>query len=107
MIWWMASKYYTEVALFEKDTLRDLAYLAPALTMDRVDWSALLRSVAEYELHAGLYYVLGLLSAIVGKETVPGDVFARLSPETTPRRRDWGWQVGKLLGFVEPLPLHA
>lgn len=103
LIWFTASRYYAEIGAGEKRSLRDLAYLL-ASTSDAVDWDRVSRAAADHHLGAALFYPLAFLKRAFGVD-VPDAVLEASSPLTTPRRRDWGWQLGVLFDFIEPLPL--
>lgn len=104
-IWYILSKHYTEVALFGKRGLRDLAYVAPAIVSESIDWQLISQVGVEQELHCSLFYPLRTLQLILGEEYVPANVLRDLAPDACSRIRDWGWQLGKLFDVVEPFPL--
>jgi hypothetical protein len=104
LVWFTISRFYTEVGLHSKRSLRDFAYVGAFLTRHEVSWGVVIDAAQEYGLHSSLYYYLAFLARIAGVG-VPDDVFARLDPANGTRNRDWGWQLGRLLDFVEPFPL--
>jgi hypothetical protein len=100
-LWVNCSRYYNEVALFGKRTLRPLVYTAPLL-YGRIDWDIVLASAREHELSASLYYPLRILEAIT-RTVIPREVLSALNPRLS-SGRDFGWQLGPLFEFVEPFP---
>jgi hypothetical protein len=103
LLWFTASRYYSEVGTVGKRSLRDLAYII-ALLRGRIDWDHVMRMATDYQLGASLFYPLAFLQRTFGA-AVPDAVLEATSPLKTPRRRDWGWQLGVLFDFIEPLPL--
>lgn len=102
-LWILTSRYYTEVALFDKRSLRDFCYVLPIIAAGDVDWDLILRVAAKYELHASLFYYLSFMSHLAG-DLVPPQVLAQLSPLKGARLRDAGWQLGKLFDLIEAFP---
>jgi hypothetical protein len=103
LLWLFTSRYYTEVALHGKTSLRDFCYLLPIVAAGNVDWDVVLRAAHKYELRASLFYFLSFMSSLAGG-TVPAEVLDELSPLNGTRMRDWGWQLGKLFDFLEEFP---
>jgi hypothetical protein len=101
-LWFTISRYYNEVALHGKRSLRDFAYSA-ALIHSAPDWDRVLTAASEYSLHPSLYYYLYFLNKITSAR-VPSEVLNELFPVSKVRLRDWGWQIGKLFDGVEPWP---
>ena len=102
-LWLFTSRYYTEIALHGKTSLRDFCYLLPIVASGNIDWDAVLRAAHKYELRASLFYFLSFMSTLAGG-TIPAEVLNELSPLNGTRMRDWGWQLGKLFDFVEDFP---
>lgn len=102
-VWFGLSRLYAEVALHGKTSLRDLAYLGPIVARGDIDWDVVLDYAREYELRPGLYYFLSFLDDLADGP-VPPTVLAELHPANGARHRDWGWQLGKLLGGLDPPP---
>jgi putative nucleotidyltransferase-like protein len=102
-LWLLTSRYYTEVALHGKTSLRDFCYLLPIIGSGTIDWNVVLRAANKYQLRASLFYFLSFMSSLAGG-AVPADVLSELSPLKGTRMRDWGWQLGKLFSFVEDFP---
>ncbi len=104
-LWLTLTRYYFEVAQSKHLSLRELAYVAPLVAGADVAWDAVLGVVHEQpQLRCGLYYTLSFLSSLAG-HAVPGEVLRELAPRTDDRERDWGWQLGRQLEFIEPFPL--
>jgi hypothetical protein len=99
-VWFTTSKYYMEVALHGKTSLRDFAYVAPLLGQPELDWDVVLAAAKEYELRPSLYYYLSFLDMLAGN-VIPAKVLSQLNPKHGMRYRDWGWQLAKLLGGVD------
>jgi len=106
-LWFGLSRLYAEVALHGKDSLRDFAYLGPLVTRGDVDWSVVLDAAQRLELRPALFYFLKFLDFLAGRGAVPGPVFDELDPRKGVRFRDWGWQLGRLLGQVDPDPFES
>lgn len=100
------SRYYTEVSVHGKPTLRDLAHVAPLLLSNAIEWEVIIAAARSYEIRSALYYPLRLLVFLVDNP-VPPDALEELSPIRGSRMRDFGWQIGKLFYFVEPPPWQA
>jgi hypothetical protein len=105
-LWVTTSRYYTEVALHGKRSLRDFAYLVNILKREDIDWDIVVGVSSEYKLYASLYYYLSFLHQVMGS-SVPLEVLRILRPDSNARVRDWGWQLGPLFNFLEPNPLEA
>lgn len=103
-LWFLLGRYYTEVAVHGKRTLRDLAHVAVLLCQEILQWSTFIERVHENEVEAAVFYLLSFFRALLGPTVVPQYVINQLSPTKIDRTRDWGWQLGKLFGFVEPMP---
>ena len=103
-LWFLTSRYYNEVALHGKRSLRDFAYLAALLDDDKFDWRIITGQAKKYDLEAPLYYFLSFLSRLSGK-MIPREVLSELLP-TRNRQSDWGWQLSKLFGGIEPFYLQ-
>jgi hypothetical protein len=101
--WLIASKFYTEVALHGKKSLRDLAYLALMLGTP-MRWELMMSQIENYEIRPAVYYHLHFLNRLLDGP-VPVQVLERLQPTRGSRLRDWGWQLGKLFDFVEREPI--
>ena len=102
-LWFGLSRLYAEVALHGKDSLRDFAYLAPLVTRGEVDWRVVVDAAARLELRPALFYFLGFVQHLAGG-AIPAGVLDELDPRKGLRYRDWGWQVGRLLGRLDPSP---
>jgi hypothetical protein len=104
-LWFTLSRLYTETVLHGKRGLRDFVYAARLLQSGDVDWSVFLEANTEYELYAAVYYYLAFLDRI-GAGPIPAEVLTEVSPLRSRRRRDWGWQLGRHFGFIEPYPIR-
>ena len=104
--WVTSVKYYNEISKEGSCRLRDYAYLASLLLNEKFDWTIVLESCREYELHAPLYYITSFLHYL-NPDIMPVKVIERLNPMGVKRTNDYGWQIGKLLEFVEPNPLSS
>jgi Uncharacterised nucleotidyltransferase len=102
-VWVLTSRYYTEVALHGKGSLRDFTYILPILAAGEIDWDVILRAARKYELRSSLFYYLSFMSFLAGNP-LPEEVGYELSPLRGPRLRDWGWQLGKLFESIEVFP---
>lgn len=103
LIWTILSRFYVDVGLDGKRSLRDFIYVVPALREPDVDWDVVMRANATHRLGAVLFYFLAFLNDLL-QGVVPPEVLSECSPVHTRRRQDWGWQLGKLFDFVDPLP---
>jgi hypothetical protein len=103
-LWLLTSRYYTEVAVHGKSSLRDFAYILPLIACGDLDWDVVLSTARKYGLRSSLYYYLYFMSFLT-EGAVPKSVLAELSPDRGNRRHDWGWQLGKLFDLVEAFPL--
>lgn len=102
-VWFNLSRYYNEVALFGKRSLRPVAYTLPEIAHGGVDWSVVETVAEELKLGPTLYYFLTLCDRI-NPGIIPEQTIEKLSPERNSRIRDWGWQLGKLFDFIEDFP---
>ncbi|MCR9255265.1 MAG: nucleotidyltransferase family protein [Alphaproteobacteria bacterium] len=103
-VWLNLSRYYNEVALHNKTSLRPIAYTLPEISSGKVDWDVVSEAVEALKLGPTLYYFLAFCDAITGG-MVPPAILEQTHPLRTNRIRDWGWQVGKLLDSVDPAPV--
>lgn len=102
-LWSIASRYYNEVSLHNKTSLRELVYMALLLRHERIDWKRFLSFTEEFGTYAACYYPLAFLRALV-PSCMPADALDALRPVEGRRGRDYGWQLGKLFNFVESVP---
>ncbi len=103
-LWATLSRFYAEVALHGKRTLRDFAYVVRLLRENTVDWSVVAEANEQHLLHASLYYYLRFVDWLTRGTFVPADLLESASPLRGARRRDYGWQLGKLFDFIEESP---
>jgi hypothetical protein len=106
LIWFTVSRFYTEVALNAKRSLRDFAYVAEFIRTREVDWDVVQGAAIEYDIAPSLFYFLSFVARFDGVH-VPDAVLEQLNPIGKGRLRDWGWQLGCLFEFVERYPLHG
>ncbi|HEV3078071.1 MAG TPA: hypothetical protein VHB47_26900, partial [Thermoanaerobaculia bacterium] len=82
----------------------DFAYMAPLIMSPEIDWERIVHVANKYQLEPALFYFLSFLERVVGPQA-PIEALKELSPLRRKQYRDWGWQLGTLFDFVEPLPL--
>ena len=103
-LWLLISRYYNEVALHGKSSLRDFAYILPFLQSGTIDWEYMLSVAEQYSIHSALFYYLSFCDRLCG--AVPESVLHCLSPARQAHRmRDWGWQLATLFSVIDPFPL--
>ncbi|MDQ3935654.1 MAG: nucleotidyltransferase family protein [Actinomycetota bacterium] len=102
-VWFNLSRYYNEVALHDKRSLRPIAYTVPEVASGAVDWDVVERVAGELALGPTLYYYLALCDRLAPGH-VPESTLAAVRASTKSRMRDWGWQLGKLFDFEEEFP---
>lgn len=103
-LWTLLVRYYNEVALHGKDTLRELLYCGLLIGSGEIHWPHLVAACDEYRTHPACYYLLRFFHALA-PELVPNEVLQALRARLRPCLRDFGWQIGKLFDFVEAMPL--
>ncbi len=101
-LWISCSRFYNEVALFGKRSLRQLIYSAPLMFED-INWDVVLSSARDLELSSSLYYPLITLGHLTGKHP-PSEVLQEINPIRRGAQRDFGWQLGQLFETIEPFP---
>ena len=104
-LWFTLTRLYNEVALHDKTSLRDFAYIGPLLSQS-IDWKAVINAAHQYQIHCPLFYYLNFLHYL-SKGKVPREVLVELNPCNHPRPRDWGWQLEKLLNTITVTPFLA
>jgi Uncharacterised nucleotidyltransferase len=102
-LWFTVSRYYTQAA-HGKNSLRDFAYLAAAISDPQCDWDLIMDADTRFDLGAALFYYLAFLDKLVAG-AVPNEVLERTDPRKTSRGIDWGWQLSRLFEQPEPYPL--
>ena len=100
-LWFITGRYYNEVAMHDKRSLRDFVYIIPILVNSHIDWEIILQSASDYNLRPSLYYYLFFLNQLLSGRYIPIEVIDKLSPANGSRSRDWGWQLDKLFDRVE------
>lgn len=101
-VWFTTSRFYTEVALHGKRSLRDFCYLAAILRCETIDWDVIVETSDKYELNSALYYYLAFLDRILGG-AVPVSLLQTLARKRATSLRDWGWMLSPLFGYSPPL----
>jgi hypothetical protein len=104
-LWSITARYYNEVALHKKTSLREFIYIAMIVRNEDVDWDRFLELTHEFGTYAACYYPLAFLHSIEPSR-VPEAALSKLRPVEGRRGRDYGWQLGKLFDFIEPLPFR-
>jgi hypothetical protein len=102
--WFVLTRLYNEVALYQKQSLRAFAYTIPLVATGGIDWGVMSRVADELRLGPTLYYYLKFISWLL-PGFVPDSLLELIHPLRNSRVRDWGWQLGKLFGVMEPFPL--
>lgn len=102
-LWFGLARYYNEVAIHGKRSLRDLAYLGPLVRFGEVDWDVLARQTVETTTQAPVFNLLRFLDALSGG-SVPAGVFAAIKPTEENRFRDWGSLLPQLFGIRDTVP---
>ena len=106
-IWYTAAMFYLGTYLYKQDNkltkLADLAVMLDA-TAAELDWDYIVRRSRELEVLPSVYYTLAFLNAAGRSPRVPASVLSALSPAHGSRVRDYGWQLHKLFGAIEPMP---
>lgn len=105
-VWYVLAKLYEEVTLSHKQSLRDFAYVLPAITKGDPDWERLVSVVERWTIFADVYYYLRFLNVLV-PGAVPANVLEACDPSRRPdvlHRRHWGWQLWRPFDLDEPLP---
>lgn len=103
-LWVILMRFYQEVALYGKSSLRDLAYAARLLGKCHIDWLRFVHTALEYGVAVSNFYLLSFLRQFCDAP-VPSGVLRKLTPSRVDRAADYGWQLGKLFGLVEPCPV--
>jgi hypothetical protein len=102
-LWILAARYYVEVAIHGKRTLRELAYLCGLLRKHSIDWDLLVEGCHQHGLGCPVYYILAFLDRVTG-DKIPQQTLSMLKRSLGRGRFDFGWQLGKLFEFYEPFP---
>lgn len=103
-LWLLTSRYYHEVALHGKRSLRDFAYIIAILRDEQPDWDRILAVAAEYEMRPSLFYYLRFADSLFERPRIDGDIWRALDPRQGSRARDWGWLLAPLFEWIDPMP---
>jgi hypothetical protein len=106
-LWLITARYYHEVALHGKRSLRDFAYIAALLKTENIDWDQLLITASELEIRPALFYYLSFAEKLLESPVLPPEALSSLDPRAGSRLRDWGWQLAVLFDEIEPCPSWA
>ncbi|MFO0157428.1 MAG: hypothetical protein ACK51V_00150, partial [bacterium] len=68
------------------------------------DWAYIIDTAQRLAILPSMYYTLAFLNAASPSVNIPDWVLEELNPLNGPRARDFGWQLHKLFGMVEPIP---
>ncbi|WP_171907361.1 nucleotidyltransferase family protein [Burkholderia plantarii] len=107
LLWILTSRYYMEVAITGKRSLRDFSYLLPLLKECEIDWDHILGMNYKYSLFSSLYFYFCFMDRIIpGK--IPSSVLDKINPVRSGfRGANFGWQLNTLLGEIDPFPLSC
>ena len=105
-LWFLCCRFYNEVALHNKRTMRDLVYIISALRSIKhaLQWNRIYALCKEYDSFPSLYYILSFCRHL-NENLVPIRCLEELRPDTHgSRARDFGWLLGVLFDDIEPPP---
>ncbi|MDJ1158081.1 nucleotidyltransferase family protein [Chelatococcus sp. SYSU_G07232] len=100
--WFTLARLYAEQASHAKTTIRDYFYCLPHLRAG-FPFDLLAERAAAEGVAVPLYYGLSLFEALA-PGTVPASVIEALGLAGRRERRDYGWQLGRILDGPEPPP---
>jgi Uncharacterised nucleotidyltransferase len=101
-VWFTLARLYAEQASFAKSTIRDYFYSLPHLRAG-FPYDVLAERAAAEGVATPLYYALSLFEALA-PSTVPDSVIEALCLAGRREKRDYGWQLGRILDRLEPPP---
>lgn len=105
-LWYLCAMFYLEVLRYaDARKLTQLADLSLFLSGYEVDWSRVVVRARELDILPCVYYPLAFLNALSDTLAVPDRILEQLLPTSGSRARDYGWQLHKLFGRVEPVPM--
>lgn len=104
--WYLCSLFYLKMFQFKAQAkLAQMCEIGALLANEheQLDWDLVAGAAKRYDLFAALYYLTAFLAEL---ERLPLDpaVLAKLDPRQGSRSRDFGWQVPKVLGLLDPFP---
>lgn len=105
-LWFTASRFYVELALHGKSSLRDFAYLQAILSREDIDWNYVAQVASEYSIRPAIFYPLTFLGSISGVG-IPDRFEPILRPTLEPKIRDFGWMIHLPFGFIPRLSAPA
>ena len=105
-VWLNLSRYYNEVTLYAKRSLRPLAYTIPEISSPALDWDVVEQTSVELSLGPTLYYYLALFNELV-PQCIPATTLEAIRVSTESGVRNWGWQLSKVFDFQERFPSYA
>lgn len=104
-LWYTATMLYLGAYMYKETyKLCQLADMAVILSQAQVRWDRLIAEARTLEILPSVYYPLAFLAKLCKDVRIPEDVLAELSPTKGSRARDYGWQIPKLFGEIDPLP---
>lgn len=114
-LWFLCARYYNELAMHQKRSLRDTIYIARLLAhIDAIDFGYLADVVTREEQHCALFYILSTIRHFGDISSSKLDHFlAQMSPIGKRRFHDWGWLLGRFFDeidepfFAKPRPAVA
>jgi hypothetical protein len=105
-LWYLCSLFYIQVQQHRQNcSLSKLADIVLLLSGERaLDWAYIIDTAQRLAILPSMYYTLAFLNAASPSVNIPDWVLEELNPLNGPRARDFGWQLHKLFGMVEPIP---
>jgi len=104
-IWFTLTRLYNETAMHGNRSLRPVSYIIPEIAHGNVDWDVMREARAHVPIENALFYGLYFIEWLT-PGSVPMDLLYEFHPCRNSRNGDWGWQLGKLFGFLEPFPFQ-
>jgi hypothetical protein len=106
-LWYLCVMFYLG-ANMQRDKLKlsGLADISLFVTnaSKQLNWNLLIREATDLDVLPSVYYTLALLNKLIPTHPIPDEVITELRPIQGSRARDYGWQIHKVLGIVEPIP---
>lgn len=98
-LWFTLSRFYVEVGLHNKRSLRDLAYVQAMLKMDRIDWDVVISAANDYQIKPAIFYFLTFLSSL-SPDLIDSQILKLVRPLNEPGIRDYGPMLHTLFDFT-------